>query len=484
MTISGSLSAALSGLSAVSRAAETVSSNISNAMTEGYGKRDVQLSSQALGGTGIGVRVVGVSRAGDPVLIGDRRISEAELGQASTRFDFLAAIETAIGTPDNPGSLTGRMTSLEASMIQAASRPDSEARLQSVVAIANGVATHLNSISDQVQGGRMLADRAISVSVEQLNANLQKISEINGRIGQFRGGSNDPSALIDQRQMLIDQISDLVPLREVPRDNGMVALFTPGGAILLDGKAAEIGFTPVGVITPDMTIDSGALSGLTINGRPVSTSADRGAIAGGRLAGLFDVRDVQAPEFQTRLDAVARDLIERFQDPAVDPTLGAADPGLFTDAGAAFSAADELGLAGRISVNALVDPARGGDLWRLRDGLGAASVGNPGDATLLNALSDALSADRLAATGGFFAATSATGLSSDLLSGVSADLATQEIEQTYLMAQTDTLIGRELRDGVDTDEEMQKLLLIEQAFAANARVITTIDEMIQTLLGL
>ena len=313
MTISGSLSAALSGLTAVSRAAEIVSSNISNALTDGYGKRELQLSSRVLAGSGVGVSIDGVSRSGNSVLINNRRQSEANLGQSAAQFSFLSEIEAAIGMPNDPASLTGRMTTLQSSMIQAASRPDNEARLQAVVESAASVARHLNTISDKVQEGRMQADRAIATSVEQLNTTLQQIATINGRIVQYSGGANDPSALLDQRQVLIDQIADLIPLREVPRDNGTIALFTPGGAILLDGKAAEIGFNPVGIITPDMSLAGNTLSGLTINGQQVSTSAESGPIAGGRLAGLFAVRDVQATEFQTRLDAVGRDLIERFQ---------------------------------------------------------------------------------------------------------------------------------------------------------------------------
>lgn len=482
MSISGSLSAALSGLTAVSRAAETVSSNISNAMTDGYGRREINLSSRVLEGSGNGVRFDGITRNSDPALIGDRRLSEAEFGQADATFDFLSSIGAAIGTPDNPGGLTGRMTSLEAAIIQASSRPDSDTRLQGILNTATGVANHLNSVSDRVQAERLKADNTIAASVDQMNTALQQIQSLNARIVRFNGGSQDPSSLIDQRQALIDQISELVPLREVPRDNGTIALFTLGGAILLDGRAAEIGFEPVGVIVPDMTIASGALSGLTINGRPVSTSAETGAIAGGKLAGLFDVRDVQATGFQTRLDAVARDLVERFEDPGMDPTLGVGDPGLFTDAGAAIVAIDEIGLAGRISINALADPAQGGALWRIRDGLGAPAVGDPGDASLLNAMSDALTGSRLPVSGGFTAQRSATGLASDLLSGVSVQLNTQETERTYLRVQTDTLIEMELRDGVDTDVELQKLLLIEQSFAANARVISTIDDLIQTLL--
>ena len=67
-------------------------------------------------------------------------------------------------------------------------------------------------------------------------------------------------------------------------------------------------------------------------------------LAGGRLAGLFQLLDVLAPEMQVRADAVARDLIERFADPAVDATLGPGDPGLFTDAGSALFLPTSLAL--------------------------------------------------------------------------------------------------------------------------------------------
>jgi flagellar hook-associated protein 1 FlgK len=265
------------------------------------------------------------------------------------------------------------------------------------------------------------------------------------------------------------------------RENGTVALFTPGGAILLDGRPAEFGFAPVGVITPDMAV-GGALSGLTINGQAVDTGAESGKIAGGRLAALFDIRDVQAPFAQTQVDSIARDLIERFENPAVDPTLLVGDPGLFTDAGSALVPADELGLANRIAVNALVDPAQGGNLWRLRDGLGAIAPGNVGDATLINALSDALGTARIPASGGFVAAMSASALASAVSTDFATSQASFDQRRAFAASQLDTLVTEEASKGVDTDQEMQTLLLVEQAYAANARVISTIDELLETLL--
>jgi len=483
MSISAALNNAMTGLTVSGRIAENVSTNIANAMTQGYARREVELSQQVLGNQGAGVTVAGIIRHVDPVLLANRRLAEADVGQASINSGFLQTIESAIGLPDNETSLTGRMSKFDSALIEAASRPDSTARLQAVVDSAASVATQLNNISDTVQSQRMQADQDIGAAVDFINTSLQQIAELNARISGISGSANTSSSLLDQRQKMIDGISEYIPVREIPRDRGMVALYSPGGAILLDGNPVELGFTSVPMITPDMVV-GGALSGLTINGKSVSSSAEQGPIAGGRLAALFNVRDVQAPEVQTKIDAVARDLIERFQDSAVDPTLSSGAPGFFTDRGSAFSAADELGLAGQISVNALVDPNQGGALWRVRDGLGATSPGATGDATLLNALSDAFGATRTPATGGFIVARSATGIASDLLSDVSVSLGSAEFKEAYARAQSETLIGMELENGVDTDAEMQMLLMVEQAFAANAKVISAMDQLLQSLLSI
>jgi len=484
MSISGSLSNAISGLSAASRAAEIVSSNVANSLTDGYGRRDLELTSASLAGQGAGVRVSGVNRNIDQLAIAERRLADADVGQISAQADFLRRLEATIGQPDDANSLTSRFANLEATLIEAASRPDSETRLAAVFVAADGLSDFINLASERTQDLRLDADREIARQVDLLNVGLEQIATLNHQIRALTGAGQDVSALMDQRQQQVDRIASIIPLREADRDHGQIALFTPGGAILLDGKAAEIGFAPVGVIVPEMTIGSGALSGLSLNGNPLVAGAGS-SLAGGSLAGQFLVRDELAPSAQTRLDAVARDLIERFADNTVDPTLGPVDPGLFTDAGAIFSAINETGLAGRLSINALVNPGSGGDLTKIRDGLGAVMPGDPGEASGLLAQADALTNTRIPASGGFLGSSrSAMGLSGDLLSLVNSELTTAETRQSFALAQADTLKSIELQSGVDTDHELQQLLLIEQAYSANARVISTIDDMIKTLLGL
>jgi flagellar hook-associated protein 1 FlgK len=234
-----------------------------------------------------------------------------------------------------------------------------------------------------------------------------------------------------------------------------------------------------------MSLQNNDLSGLTVNGRPISTSGSYASLSGGRLAALFAVRDEIAPQAQAQLDGLALDLTARLDDPGLDPTRAATDPGLFSDDGLLASATYEQGLSARIMVNAAVDPDRGGALWRLRDGLGATSEGAPGDPTLLQGILDALQADRPTASAAFSATSrSMAELASDVLSLTSMDRLFAEARAAETSGKFTALREAELSRGVDTDRQMQRLLEIENAYAANARVISTLDDMLDQLLGL
>jgi flagellar hook-associated protein 1 FlgK len=482
MSISGSLSSALSGLTVAARAAEVVSSNIANAMTEGYGRRELQTSSRSVGSSGQGVRVTGVLRQGDPVLLGDRRMAEAESGGSNATAAFLKRLERVLGTPDTATSLGSRIADFDTALIEASSRPESEARLSRVAETAKAVVRHLSTTSDDIQAARSAADDQIQSEVARINTALTRVAELNSQIRANAGSGRDASALVDQRQQVIDGIASIVPLREVPRGHGQVALFSSGGAILLDGAPTELGFTPVGIIVPGMTQGSGALSGLTINGKAV-TAGQGGAMSGGSLSGHFAVRDELGPQAQARLDALARDLTERFAGSTLDTTRAPGAAGLFTDAGSAFLPAGEIGLSQRLRLNAAADPVQGGDLWRLRDGLGATAPGAAGDSRLLKGMQAALVDQRSPVSGGFMAGNrSLSTLAADMLSGVASARLTAEGEASYASARMDTLRQMELEGGVDTDQEMQSLLLIEQAYAANAKVVSAVGDMIQRLL--
>lgn len=479
MSLGTSLNNALSGLTATARAASLVSSNVSNVLTDGYGVREIALSSR----NPSGVRIDGVVRIVDQGVLRERRAADSEDAYAQLLAEFRQSALQTIGLPEDPAGLGARIDQFEAALIEAAGRPDALPRLTAAGEAAVSLAQAFNDKSQAIQTMRSDADRDIAATVERLNAGLRNISSLNTQIVRARASNLDDSALQDQRQAAIDGISDIVPLRVIDRDNGYVALMSVSGATLLDIEPATFTFEPSATITADMTIGSGALSGILRNGEPVPLSGSFAPLAGGRLAALFEIRDNAAPELQSRLDSLARDLVERFQDASVDGTRSAGDPGLFTDLGSSFSVADEVGLSARLRVNTAILPDAGGAIWRLRDGLGAAAQGPVSDNALLNDLADALSSARLPSSGNVYSgASGASGLTADLISILSVEQVGATGRQTAAANRLGSMVELEKAGGVDTDQEMQKLLLIEQAYAANARVVSTVSDMLDDLM--
>ena len=482
MSISATLSNAMSGLNMSSRAAELVSSNLANAMTDGYGRRLLEISSRGHAGGG-GVQVDGVTRVSDPRLVHDRRASEAETAAADVGAQSHARVLAAIGTPDDAMSLNGFLAEFSARLTMAASDPAVDLRLSNAVTAAADLVGAFNRISGAIQEERMTAEAGIARAVEDLNTDLRRVHSLNIDIARTRVTGGDSSALEDQRQRVIDRISELVPVREFRRANGVVALMSERGQILLDGPPKEFSFVPSNQITPYQSLAAATLSGLAYDGVPVATEIT-GKLGGGRLAALFNIRDVDMVAAQSELDAVARNLIERFQDPAVDPTLAPGDPGLFTDAGGAFASTDEIGISARLRLNNAIDPATNANsAWRLRDGLQAFAPGPVGNASILTAMQGGL---ERASTVGSGSGAGQTATMARLFSGVTARFAsladTADRNLTFSMARSTELVSLERAGGVDSDEEMQKLLVIERLYAANARVIEAVDSMLDSLM--
>ncbi|MEP3347174.1 MAG: flagellar hook-associated protein FlgK [Litoreibacter sp.] len=478
--MSASLSNATSGLNAVSRAAEVVSSNVANAMTESYGRRELSLGAATVGGQGAGVQINGIERVVNETAIADRRLAQAELGYQSTRSEALASIEQTVGSPTSSASLGSLMGQFEQDLITASITPSDSSALSSVVNSAIGLTDKINEISDHLIDLRDEADSAISRHVADLNTGLSNVDRLNGEIRTQLNSGGDASGLMDQRQAVIDSIGAIVPVQTVARDFGQVALVTPNGTTLVDYQAASFEFVETGVITPDMTLETGALSGLKISGASSVSGTAIEAISGGALSADFELRDQEIPKIQANLDALSRDLMDRAS--SADGTLGLSDAGLFTDNGGTLDPLYEAGLSSRLSVNSAVIAADGGEAWRIRDGIAAIDAGPASNNELLNAYADSFSQVSSPLTGAFSDAGSSADLIGQFLTQISQERHASEQRESYEIARVQTLSDVERSGGVDTDQELQKLLLIERNYAANAKVIQVVDEMLESLL--
>jgi len=479
MSINSAISAAMSGLAAQTKAIDVISANIANSLTDGYAPRQMMLSATVLGGLGSGVRIVGVERQTDPVLIGLMRQSGGAAAGNDVQFAFWSRIEQSIGLPGETNGLTSKVATLENALISAAARPDLDHRLASVNDAANDLVGHLNKLESQVQELRQTADAMIARDVDTLNDGLERVAKLNKDIIKLQATGHQPLGLMDERQKLIDSLSEIVPIREFQHPDGRIALYSEGGHLLLDTKPAVFSFTASPGMDASMSLAAGSLSGLSVNDIPVS-SGTNGAFAGGRLTASFTIRDVDAPAAQSALDQIAESLISRFEDPATDPSAAPGQPGLFTDLGLALNPAQIQGLSGRIAVNVAVQPGAGGDLWKLRAGLGAGAPGPVGDAGQVQRWVDALQRPLPGSPGS--ASRNFADNVGQTISGISQARQAAEDRSGYAQAYHSELKHQSLAMGVDTDSEMQRLLLVEKAYAANARVLQIADELMRKLL--
>lgn len=479
MSIGAAFNAAGSGLTANARLAEAISTNVANALTEGYARRSVRLSPVALGGHGSGVRVLGTERAEHLQITAERRLMSAEAGAARALAEGRERVLAAVGGPGDAGSLAARATAFETALLAAAASPSASMKLEQAVAAAKSLVGAINGAAEAMAEIRTEAEAEIERQVGFLNATLHDIAALNRRIHLGAQQGLETASLEDERARAIDRIADIVPLRTVRREGGEVAIYTANGGALLDGRVWELAFDRTApVITTEMTGTLAPLRqhrGGSDGPQPVSATG-AGLMAGGTLGALFETRDSIAPMMAADLDAFATDLVARF---ATLAEFNGGEAGLFTNPGGGGA-----GIAARLELSALVDPARGGEVRRLRDGLASAAPGPVGFGDHLQSLVDAMTVSRnpgnMVSTG---AAATAAGLAAEIGAWFGAQAAQAEEARAYLSGQAAILGEREASIlGVDTDAELQFLMLVEQSYAANARVLTVIDSLLHQLL--
>jgi flagellar hook-associated protein 1 FlgK len=482
LSLSNAINAARSGLQISGLRADMVATNISNAETPGYVRRSVMLSETMTGNNSAGVRSDGVTRSADAALTTQRMSAGSDAAQANLIASTWGSLSAMVGNTTDGAGLFNLLSNLESAFATAVESPESAAGLNGIIDAASAIIDEFRGLSQHVSAERMEADREIAKGVDTINAALKSIEMLNVKIASSDRSSGGAAALMDERQRVVDTISEYLPVQSVDRPGGQIDIVTREGVFLLAGQAREIQFSPTPGFGPGDTITDGTLSGLSVEGLDLTPgSQSYSAVSSGLFGALFTLRDDDLPAFNAQLDTVASDLLARLSADGVDPTLDPGDPGMIMDTNPGAGA----GVAGRLTLNPIIDPQNGGELRHLRDGLGSTNAGPPGDNSILSALFDAMAATRSIGSGRLQGSFTASGLAAGFASVTGQMRLSSEAVQSSAATQHSLLVESERSEtGVDVDEQMQQLLLIEQAYAANARVIETANQMLQRLMDM
>ena len=302
------LTTGVSGLLAFQRALDTTSHNIANAATAGYSRQTVDLATQGAdplgsGWVGRGVQVVDIRRAFDAALSGQVR-------SATSGFQQLDTVATLASRIDNlfSDANTGLATTLQQFTNAAqgvADAPTSTAARQVLLSQAGTLVSRLKSYNDSLNTIGTQIDTQLASEASSVSSLAQSIADINRQIVAARGQNQQPpNDLLDQRDQLIDQLSQHVSVSTVTQTDGSVSVFIGTGQALVSGSIPSQLVT-----TPDAFDPTRQHLALQVSGTSVDVTA---AISGGTLGGLLQFRDTMLATARNTLGQVAVAVASQF----------------------------------------------------------------------------------------------------------------------------------------------------------------------------
>ncbi|MDD3371419.1 MAG: flagellar basal body protein, partial [Alphaproteobacteria bacterium] len=170
MSLSGALTAALSGLHASTAAAQIISSNISNSQTDGYTKKSVQLSAVVTGTNGGGVEITGYSRTTDTVLSATLNAATTTSSYYSTQNSYMSQVQAILDSTSNPPALSDDLSAFQAAWTEFAASPSDETIEKTVISAGQKLANTINNIAEQTATLKSSVEDGFLTSIAELNA--------------------------------------------------------------------------------------------------------------------------------------------------------------------------------------------------------------------------------------------------------------------------------------------------------------------------
>lgn len=468
MSLSSALNSSASGLTTAQTQTSLIADNIANATTEGYVRRDAVVVTNKSGGA----QVSEVRRDVDAALVRMSRSESSKMAHQQAIYEALEDYTLYLGEAGDGTSMADKFSGFNTSLTTLVNMPSSADAQSAAVYAAEDLAASIRGASNTLAQVGADVDMEIRYEIKDLNQALYDLADLNGKMLTIEPGTAEAATLGDRMDGLLDQVSDIVGVRISYSSENTVSIFTTGGAALLEGSTVH-----------DVSYNSGDGS-FYAGDREITPGKDgvRG-IEEGSLAGFAELQREILPQFQLQLDEYARGLIQAFE--ASDTSLAAGDAGLFTDNGGAFDAADLAGLASRIQVNEAVSHDGDAEIWRIRDGMAAAGEGAAADATQIQGFIDGLGmAVGADPDTGMSASVTVSEFANQLLTAQNAEASRAESNYNAASSAAELIqTSRANVEGVNIDDELQQLLLIEQSYAANSKMLTTVAEMLDTLLA-
>ncbi len=436
--------------------------NVANANTEGFTRRRLVLGPlpevQVRNGiVGTGVDVMSVTRVRDRFVDTNVRSALAQMGTEKSRQDILSGLEPVLGsvkTPALSNALSNLFGAFETLTIQA----DSPASRADVLARAGELASTFRRADAAISDAQREADTRLQDAVGRANDIIGQLRQMNVDVVQQEAGGLEASDLRDRRDQLVDELSELLPVRTVEQDNGQISVYMEGTG---DTLLATVSARPLRTTTD---VNGHAHVIVDRGGQSVDVS---GTLRAGEIGGLLKAREDDLQGYRDQLDQLATAVITEFN------AIHKAGFDLDGGTGNALFVPDPPGThaAAAIAVNPTVaqDPRK----------LAAAdTAGEPGNNKNAQKFVGLRTRD-LPALG----LRNLVAFSADLLADVGRAVKNSEVSLTASQTIVDSLNEKRSQlSGVSLDEEAADLVRWQQAFQASARFLQMANQMVDEAL--
>ena len=504
MGLDSALDIASFGLANISAGLSTVSQNVANASTPQYAVETATQQSLSSEGQGFGVASGVVVRATDRALQAQVSGQTAQTSSWQTTSSALSALQPVLGSVGGGNDLGSQLTALQSAFSTLLADPGNATQQSTVVSDAASLARGINTVSQSYAQARQSAQDGLVSGVAALNTALGSVGTLSAQIVNLKAQNKGTADLENQRAQAEAAISQFVDARFIDQPNGGVTVLTAGGVQLPTDVANPVAIQPA-TVGPTLYYPGGGLPGIVVGGADVTRQ-----ITGGSLGAGLTLRDATLPTYQAGLDEFAHALSTRFADQGL--TLFTDGTGTVPVGTGPAAQNGYVGYAGTIGVN----PAVSANPALVRDGTqvvagsptGASAfspnpTGLAGFDTLITrivtyALGDQVQAGvaqvPIATTGlgpagtlsASFGAQSALGGYANALtaaqSGDSARATAQASDSQGVLTSLQTKLSAET--GVSMDTELGHMVTLQDAYGANAKIISAVEAMFSETLAM
>lgn len=435
--------------------------NIANVNTPGYSRQRVVLETTTpittgAGQVGSGVTVSRTERIYDRYLNNQINNENETLGRWEAEKGGVERVEVVFNEALGYG-LNQSMSEFWNGWQDLANNPSGHTERQILLGAGETLAYNFQQTYNDLAAIRTELDNNISQAVSQVNVKADQIADLNQKIVQIESKGDNANDYRDKRDLALKELSLMIDITASEEDNGSVTVTLGDGNKLVEGSTA-----------PDlstMTNASGFRDVVWASAPAVSINSD---ISGGKLKGWLEVRDVTIPEYTSNLTDLAngiRDKVNALHDAGFD--LSGAPAGNFF-VGDGILEDDTFAVDSTIIADVNTIAASRTD------------TGAPGDNS--NAIAIANLQNTLTMSG-------STATFDDYYNSIVSSTGYAVQQATFSYNHQDSLVNylenyRESISGVSLDEEMINMLQFESAYAAAAKLISKIDEMLQILMGM